>query len=78
MKKIEVQMLLYTLTKKFMEIQRYMLIHLVSYYFTKWLGDLMAKPLVWNQGTQGLFPLPIYIMWSMYICIYILHMCVNV
>jgi hypothetical protein len=25
MKKIEVQMLLYTLTKKFMEVQRYML-----------------------------------------------------
>ncbi len=30
--------------------------HLVSYYFTKWWGGLMAKTLVWNQGDQGLIP----------------------
>jgi hypothetical protein len=51
MKKIEVQMLLYTLTWKFKETCKY--VKLVSYCFTKWWGGLMAKTLVWTQGDQG-------------------------
>jgi len=30
------------------------------------------------EETKVQFPLPTYIMWSMYICIYTLYMCVNV
>jgi hypothetical protein len=69
-------MLLYTLTKKFMDT---CYIHLVSYCFIKWWGGLMAKTLVWNQGDQGSIPfINKYYMWNMYICIYTLYMCVNV
>jgi hypothetical protein len=58
MEKIEVQMLLYTLTKNFIEIQGNMLnVHLVSYCFTKWCSGLMAKTLVWNQKNQSSIPL---------------------
>jgi hypothetical protein len=50
MKKIKVQMLLYTLTKKFMKVQGNMLnvscMQLISYCFTKWWGGLMAKTLM--------------------------------
>jgi hypothetical protein len=30
--------------------------HLVSYYFTKWWGGLMAETLVWSQGDPGSIP----------------------
>jgi hypothetical protein len=56
MKKIEVQMLLYTLTKHFMKVQRNMLNPFCIILFTKWWGGLMAKTLVWNQGDQGSIP----------------------
>jgi hypothetical protein len=36
-------MLLYTLTKKFMEVQGYMLNPFDIILFTKWWGGLMAK-----------------------------------
>jgi hypothetical protein len=79
MKKIKVQMLLYTLTENFMEVQKYMLNPFVSYCFTKWWGGLMAKTLVWNQGDQGLVPLSQHILCGICIvCIYILYMCVDV
>ncbi len=78
MEKIEVQMLLYTLTKKFIEIQENMLnVHLVSYCFTKWCNGLMVKTLVCSQETKVQSPLP-NTMWSMYICIFTLYICVNV
>jgi hypothetical protein len=56
MKKIEVQMLLYILTKNFIEVQGNMLNTLISYCFTKWWGGLMAKTLMWNQGNQSSIP----------------------
>jgi hypothetical protein len=50
MKKIEIQMLSYKLTKKFMEVQINMLNSFGIILFYKVVGDLMAKTLVWNQG----------------------------
>jgi hypothetical protein len=50
MKRIEVQMLLYTLKKYFIGIQRKILNAFDIYCFTKWCGGLMAKTLMWNQG----------------------------
>ncbi len=69
MKIIELQMLLYTLTKKFIEAQRNIQMH------TKWCGGLMAKTLVWNQD-QGSIPLTnIYYVEYVYLYIYFVHLC---
>jgi hypothetical protein len=54
MKNIEVQMLLYTLTKIFIEVQGNML---NLFGFKKCCDGLMAKTLVWNQRNQGSIPL---------------------
>jgi hypothetical protein len=62
MKKIEVQMLLYTLAKQFMKVQRNVLNAFGIILFTKWWGSFMVKTLVWSQGDQGLNVLPTYIM----------------
>jgi hypothetical protein len=53
MKKIEVQILLCTLTKKFMKVQGNMLNVFGIIFFTKWWVGLMAKTMVCNQGNQG-------------------------
>jgi hypothetical protein len=55
-------MLLYTLTKKFMEVQRNMLNAFDLKLFYKVVGSSMSKTLVWNQGDQGSIPLPTYTM----------------
>jgi hypothetical protein len=67
-------MLLYSLTKTFMEIQGYMLNPFGIIMFIKWRGDLMAKTLVWNQRDQGLIPFT-NTYYVEYICIYTLYMC---
>jgi hypothetical protein len=56
MKKIEVQMLLYTLTKKFTEVQGNMLNPFGIILFYKVVGGLMVKTLVCIQGDQGSIP----------------------
>jgi hypothetical protein len=71
-------MLLYTLTKNFMEVQGYMLNPFGIIMFKKWWGGLMAKTMCGTKETKVQFLLVTYTMWSMYICIYTLHMCVNV
>jgi hypothetical protein len=43
MKKIEVQMNCYTLTKIFIEVQGNILNQFDTHFFTKWCGGLMAK-----------------------------------
>jgi len=69
-------MLLYTLTKKFIEIQENMLnVHLVSYWFTKWCNGLMAKTLVWSQRNQSSIPFTKYYVEYVYLYIYLVHMC---
>jgi hypothetical protein len=66
-------MLLYTLTKKLMDTCE---IHLVSYFFTKWWGGLMAKTLLSNQRNQGLIPFTnIYYVENVYLYIYLVHVC---
>jgi hypothetical protein len=50
MKRIEIQMLLYTLKIYFIEVQKNILNAFGIYCFTKWCGGLMAKTLVWSQG----------------------------
>jgi hypothetical protein len=77
MKKIEIEMLLYTLTKQFMEVQGYMLNPFGIIFIYKVVGwfdgqDIGVKP------RKPKFPLLTYIMWTMYICVYTLYMCVNV
>ncbi len=52
--------------------------HLVSYCFIKWCGDLMAKHWCEAKDIKTQSPLPTYIVWSMYTHIYTLYMCVNV
>jgi hypothetical protein len=49
-------MLLYTLTKTFMEVQRNMLNAFGLKLFYKVVGSSMSKTLVWNQGDQGSIP----------------------
>jgi hypothetical protein len=76
MKKIEIQTLLYTLTKKIMEVQKNMLSAFGIYCFTKWWGGLMAKTLVWSQGDQGSIPFTnIYYVEYVYLYIYLVHVC---
>jgi hypothetical protein len=69
-------MLLYTLTKNFIEIQGNMLnVHLVLYCFTKCSG-FMAKTFVWSQRYQSSIPLTnIYYVEYVYPYIYLVHMC---
>jgi hypothetical protein len=79
MKNIEVQMLLYTLTKIYMEVQRNMLnlFGIILFYKVVWwfngqnIGLEPRKPR-FNPPTYS------YIMWNVYIRTYILYMCVNV
>jgi hypothetical protein len=77
MEKIEVQMLLYTLIKKFIEIKKNMLnVHLVSYCFIKQCSGLIAKTLVWSQRNQSSIPFTnIYYVEYVYLYIYFVHMC---
>jgi len=76
MKKFEIQMLLYTLTKTFMEVQGYMLNPFGIILFYKVVGRLMAKTLVWNQGGQGSIPFTnIYYVEYVYLYIYLVHVC---
>jgi len=53
---IKVQMLLYTLKKKFMEVQGNMLNTFGFNLFYKVVDGLIAKTLVWNQGDQSSIP----------------------
>ncbi len=70
-------MLLYTLTKKFIQVQINMLNPFVIIFFTKWCGGLMAKTLMWSQGDQGSIPLTnIYYVEYVYLYIYIYCTCV--
>ncbi len=67
-------MLLYSLTKTFMEIQGYMLNPFGIIKFTKWWGGLMAKTLVWNQRNQGSIPfINTYYVEYAYLYIYLVH-----
>jgi len=69
-------MLLYTLTKNFIEIQGNMLNAFGIIYFTKWCSALMAKTLVWNQKDQGSISLTnIYYVEYVYLYIYLVHVC---
>jgi hypothetical protein len=64
-------MLLYTLTKKFMEVQRNMLNACDIILFYKVVG--------WFDGQDNsVEPLPTYTMWNMYIHKYTLYMYVNI
>jgi hypothetical protein len=74
MKKIKIQMLLYSLAKTFMEIQVYMLNPFGIIMFTKWWSGLMAKTLVWNQKDQGSIPFTnTYYVEYVYLYIYLVH-----
>jgi hypothetical protein len=67
-------MLLYTLTKKFIQVQINMLNPSVTIFSTKLCGGLMAKSLVWNQRDQGSIPYTnIYYVEYIYLYIYIVH-----
>jgi hypothetical protein len=52
-------MLLYTLTKKFIEVQGSTLnaFGIIMFYNVLWCDGLIAKTLMWNQGDQGSIPL---------------------
>jgi hypothetical protein len=73
MKKIEIQMLLYTLTKKFMEVQGNMLntFDIILFYMMGYLNgqNIGVKP---SRPRFNIFCQHIF-MWSIYICIYLVH-----
>jgi hypothetical protein len=76
MKKIEVQMLLYTLTKNFMEDQKYMLNPFGVILFYKVVGWFDGRNIVWNQVDQGSIPFTnIYYVEYVYLYIYFVHVC---
>jgi hypothetical protein len=52
-------MLLYTLTKNFIEVQGNMLnaFGIIMFYNVLWCDGLIAKTLMWSQGDQGSIPL---------------------
>jgi hypothetical protein len=79
MKKIEVQMLLYKLTKQFIKVQGNMLnaFGIILFYKVMWWFDGQD---IWHgtKETKVQSHLSTYIMWIIYICIYTLYMCVNV
>jgi hypothetical protein len=78
MKKIEVQMLLYTLTKKFMEVQGSMLNSFGIALFYKAMGWFDGQDIGVEPRKPKFNPLlPTYTMWNMYIRIHTLYMCVN-
>jgi hypothetical protein len=56
MKKIEVQMLLYTSINFFMEVQTNMLNTFGIILLYKMMNGLMPKTLMWSQGNQGSIP----------------------
>jgi hypothetical protein len=81
MKKIEIEMLLYTLIKNFIEGQGNMLnpFDIILFYKVVWWFDgqnIGVKPICKETNVQS--PLPTYITWRMCIHIYTLYMCVNV
>jgi hypothetical protein len=50
--------------------------HLVSYYFIKRWGGLIANTLVWSQGDQCSIPFTnIYYVEYIYIYIYLVYVC---
>jgi hypothetical protein len=75
MKKIKVQMLLYTLIENVMEVQKYIENPFGIILFYKVVG-LMAKILVWNQRDQSLVPLYQHILCGICIFVYIPCTCV--
>jgi hypothetical protein len=77
MKKIEVQMLLHTLTKKFIEVKGNMFNAFGIILFYKVIWWFYSQDIE-TKETKVQSPLPTCIMWSMYIHIYTLYMCVNV
>jgi len=73
-------MLLYTLTKKIIEVQGNMLNAFSIILFYKVVWCLIQWPIHWcaTKETKVHFPLPTYTMKNMYIRMYTLYMCVNV
>jgi hypothetical protein len=78
MKKIEVQTLLYTLTKKFMEVQRYMLnpFHIILFY--KVVGCFDCQDISVEQRKLRFNSLYQHILRGICIFVYIPCICVNV
>ncbi len=69
-------MLLYTLTKKIIEVQKNMLNAFGIILFYKWCDGLMVKTLVWSQRDQGSIPITnMYYVEYVYWHIYLVHMC---
>jgi hypothetical protein len=61
-----------------MEVQGYVLNPFGIILFYKVVGWFDGQDIGVEPKTKVQFPLPTYTMWSLYICIYVLYMCINV
>jgi hypothetical protein len=71
-------MLLYTLTKKFIEVQGKMLnaFSIILFYKVMWWFDGKNIDQCGTNETKVQSPFLTYVMWNMYIYIYTLYICV--